>query len=172
MKSVLAAAAAILSLAAAEPALAALAVGDSAPLFTAQGAQGDKLVTVELAALLKQGPVVIYFFPSSFTESEGAKEFAANAEAFRAAGATVVGMSRDTVEALASFSAKVCGGKFPVASAEVALVDAFDVNDGAQFNTRTTYVIAPSGKIAFVNNKPEFNGHVKSALAFVQGMKN
>jgi peroxiredoxin len=40
------------------------------------------------------------------------------------------------------------------------------------FNTRTTYVIAPSGEIVFVHDDQEnYSGHVKRALSFVQGMK-
>jgi peroxiredoxin len=46
------------------------------------------------------------------------------------------------------------------------------VNDNANFATRTTYVIAPTGKIAFVDNDDDYRGHVKSTLAFVQGMKH
>ena len=99
-----------------------------------------------------------------------AVHFAENIDKFRAAGASVVGMSRDSVESLTRFSIEQCAGKIPVASADQTLVDAFDVNDGAMFNTRTTYVIATSGKIAFVHDSEDSSGHVKSALAFVQGM--
>ena len=58
-----------------------------------------------------------------------------------------------------------------MASANEALVNAFDVNDGAMFNTRTTYVITSDGKIAFVNDDAEFGSHAKAALTFVQAMK-
>ena len=40
-----------------------LAVGDKAPLFTAAGSDGK----VDLAALLEEGPVVLYFFPRALT---------------------------------------------------------------------------------------------------------
>jgi peroxiredoxin len=170
MKSVLACAAAILSLIAAGPAAAALAVDDSAPNFTARGAQGETIITIDLSELLKKGPVVLYFFPSAFTDSAEAREFAANVGEFSAAGASVVGMSRDSVDTLARFSTEVCAGKCLVASADESIVNAFGVNDGAMFNTRTTYVIAPSGKIAFVHDDEDHGGHVKRALAFVQLM--
>lgn len=160
-----------LSLVAATPAAAALAVGTAAPDFSTGGAEGGKETTVELAALLKSGPVVVYFFPSAFTESAQTREFAETVDQFRAAGATVVGMSRDSVETLVRFSTETAGGKFVVATADEALVNAFDVNDGAMFNTRTTYVIAQSGKIAFVHDNDDPHDHVKSALAFVQGIK-
>jgi peroxiredoxin len=40
-----------------------LAVGDKAPSFTGQGTEGE----VDLAALLAEGPLVLYFFPRAFT---------------------------------------------------------------------------------------------------------
>lgn len=171
LKSVLAAAIAILPLVTASSAAAALAVGVSAPDFSARGAQGGTIMTVHLSQLLKQGPVVIYFFPSAFTDAAESREFAENIDKFRAAGASVVGMSRDSVDTLARYSTEECAGKFPMASASESLVNAFDVNDGAMFNTRTTYVIAPSGRIVFVHDDDDHSDHVKRALAFVQGMK-
>ena len=170
MKSVLAAATAILSLVIASPAAAALKAGDAAPDFSTQGAQNGTIMTVELSELLKRGPVVLYFFPSAFTDPAESLEFADNIDKFHAAGASVVGMSRDSVDTLARFSTEQCAGKFPVASADESIVNAFDVNDGAMFNTRTTFVIDPSGKIAFVDDDAGAAGHVKKALAFVQGM--
>jgi peroxiredoxin len=171
MKPVLVFATAMLSLIAASPAAAALRVGDSAPDFSTQGAKGGTIMTIDLSELLKKGPLVLYFFPSAFTDTAETREFAANIEKFRAAGASVVGMSRDSVDTLVRFSTEECAGAFPVASADESIVNAFDVNDGAQFNTRTTYVIAPSGKIAFVYDDGESSGHVKRALSFVQGVK-
>jgi len=162
---------AIFPLVASSNAAAALAVGDPAPGFSAPGAQGRTMMTVHLSELLKQGPLVLYFFPSAFTESAESHEFAQNIDTFRAAGASVVGMSRDSLDTLARFSAEECAGKFPMASAGESLVNAFDVNDGAMFNTRTTYVIAPSGKIVFVHDDDDYRDHVKRALTFVQGMK-
>jgi peroxiredoxin Q/BCP len=40
-----------------------LAVGDKAPLFVANGSDGE----VDLEALLTKGPVVLYFFPRALT---------------------------------------------------------------------------------------------------------
>lgn len=162
---------AILTLIAGAPAKAALAVGDSAPDFSIPGAQNGRAVTVVLADLLESGPVVVYFFPSAFTNTAGCRDFAEYHEDFRAAGASVVGISRDAVDTLVRFSAEEISGKFPVASADERLVNAFDVNDGAMFNTRTTYVIAPSGEIVFVHDNEDHLDHVRKALAFVRGMR-
>ena len=171
MKSVFAAASLVLSIGTSSPVAAALKIGDSAPDFSTQGAYDGMLVIVDLAELLKRGLVVVYFFPTAFTDSAETRDFAKNFERFRAAGASVVGISRDSVDTLARFSAEECGGKFPVASASESLVNAFDVNDGAMFNTRTTYVVAPSGKIVFVHDDNDYRGHVRRTLAFVMEMK-
>ena len=171
MKLVLATAAAALSLAAAQPAAAALPVGTPAPEFSTNGAHDGKVVPVKLADLLEQGPVVLFFFPSAFTDTAASRDFAANIDRFRAAGVSVVGVSRDSTDTLVRFSTEVCAGKFPVASASESLVDAFDVNDGAMFNTRTTYVVAPSGKIVFVHDDQDPGSHVRNTLAFLETMK-
>lgn len=171
MKSVLTVAIATLSLVAARPAAASLAVGAPAPHFSARGVQGGTVLTVDLSELLQKGAVVLFFFPSAFTDGPECKAFAKNIEEFSAAGVSVVGVSRDGVDTLARFSNEECGGKFPLASADESLVNSFDVNDGATFNTRTTYVIAPSGRIVFVHDDNDYGSHVRSALAFVEGMK-
>jgi len=40
-----------------------LAVGDKAPSFVAPGTEGE----VDLGAELREGPLVLYFFPKAFT---------------------------------------------------------------------------------------------------------
>lgn len=167
----LASAIAILCLSLANQAHAALSVGDPAPAFNVEAVQDGSLQRIELATLLKNGPVVLYFFPSAFTEAAETEEFAAKVDQFHAAGVTILGMSRDSVASLSGLSTGAAHGKFALASADESLVNAFDVNDGAMFNTRTTYVIAPSGKIAFVHNEDEVRDHVKGALAFVQATR-
>jgi peroxiredoxin Q/BCP len=173
MKHLLPTAATLLSMVFATSASAALAVGAPAPDFSAPGAQGGTAMTVALSELLKRGPVVIFFFPSVFTGGSDleSREFADTIDKFHAAGASVVGMSRDPLDALARFSTEECAGKFPMASAGSDIVAGFDVNDNSNFTTRTTYVIAPTGKIAFVHDDDDYRSHVKNTLAFVQGMK-
>lgn len=156
-------------------AMAALAVGAKAPDFTTRGAQAGKTFTLTLSHQLKRGPVVLYFFPKAFTPgcSAEAREFAENIDKFKAAGATVIGMSADPVDDLVAFSTKECAGKFPVASAGPAIVTGYDVALKMQpgMTDRTSYVIAPSGRIAFVHSEMNYAEHVKSTLAAVQAIK-
>src|SRR5689334_12261533 len=68
----------------AAPASAALKVGDKAPDFTAPGSLGGKSFTFTMADALKKGPVVLYFYPSAYTNGCDleAHTFAVEAEKF------------------------------------------------------------------------------------------
>src|SRR6266576_1483382 len=70
---------------------AALKPGDAAPDFTVDAALGGKEFKFSLAEALKKGPVVLYFYPKSFTSvcTIEAHEFAENIENFAAADASV-----------------------------------------------------------------------------------
>src|SRR2546421_2347667 len=104
----------------ASPALAALKPGDTAPDFTAAGSLGGKDFNFSLENALKKGPVVVYFYPSAYTKGCDleAHTFAEKKDKFDAAGATIIGVSADSIARLNQFSAdpEYCAGKFPVAS--------------------------------------------------------
>ena len=154
---------------------AALTPGAKAADFTTRGAMAGKVVDVKLAALLKKGPVVLYFFPAAFTGGCNAEAhaFAEAIPAFTKAGATVLGMSADDVPTLQRFSAEKCAGAFTVASAGPAVVAAYDVDlhrqmAGRNLTSRTSYVIARDGRIAFVHDDLDASQHVATTLAAVQ----
>jgi thioredoxin-dependent peroxiredoxin len=150
------------------PAAAALKEGAAAPSFTAPASLAGKEFTYSLQDALKKGPVVVYFYPSAYTQGCNiqARTFAVNMEKFAAAGASVVGVSMDSIERLNTFSAdpEYCAGKLPVASdASGAIAKSFDLNmrdmvPGAKdtkgnaidhgFIERTTFVIDANGKVA------------------------
>ena len=160
------------------PAQAALTPGTRAPDFTTQGAMGGKAYRVHLAQQLKKGPVVLYFFPAAFTSgcNAEAKMFADKVDAFRAEGATVIGMSADGIEPLKKFSTEHCAGKFAVASASPAVLKGYDVvleakgKDGKPrvISNRTSYVIAPDGRILHAHSDMSPAEHVNSTLAAVK----
>jgi peroxiredoxin len=70
-----------------------------------QAAVGGKSFPFTLSEALKKGPVVLYFYPKSFTKgcTIEAHDFAENAENFAAAGATLIGLSADTIETQIDF---------------------------------------------------------------------
>src|SRR5512135_1594323 len=103
---------------AATPASAALKTGDAAPHVTAQASLGGNVFTFALADALKKGPVVLYFYPAAFTTgcTIEAHDFAEAVDAYRALGATVIGVSHDDIDTLKRFSVSECRSKFAVAA--------------------------------------------------------
>src|SRR5277367_7026828 len=102
------------------PILAALKVADKAPDFSARASLAGKEFNFSLADALKKGPAVVYFYPSAYTKGCDleAHTFAEQKDKFDAAGATIIGVSADSIARLDQFSADpaYCAGKFPVAS--------------------------------------------------------
>ena len=172
------------------PAMAALKAGDSAPAFDAQASFAGKATAYSLKDALKKGPVVVYFYPSAYTSgcNVQAHAFAVNNEKFAAAGASIIGVSLDSIARLNDFSAdpEYCNGKFPVASdADGAIAKSYDlsVKEGRAglkdtrgteidhgFAERTTFVVSPDGRIAAVVGGMSPAANVEKALEAVQGM--
>lgn len=165
-------AAALCALAVSAPASAELAQGARAPGFATQGAEAGKPFAFNLNQALRKGPVVLYFYPKAFTQgcTLEANAFAEAMDDFRAAGATVVGMSADDLETLKRFSTEHCRDEFPVAIASPEIIKAYDVALGT-VTKRTTYVIGSDGKIAMVHANMDWKDHVSSSLAAVRALK-
>jgi peroxiredoxin len=178
------------------PAWAGLKVGDAAPDFSARGSLAGKEFDFSLAKALKKGPVVVYFYPSAYTKGCDleAHTFAEMKDQFDAAGATIIGVSADSIARLNQFSAdpEYCAGKFPVASdakgdistsynltktaVKAGQADVRGVAIDHDFIERTTFVIGKDGKvIATLSSKDDGlspDEHVKKSLAIVQGLKS
>ncbi|MBS0461129.1 MAG: redoxin domain-containing protein, partial [Proteobacteria bacterium] len=99
-------AAAALALALAAPAWAALKDGDKAPDFSAPAYLAGKPFTYKLADALKQGPVVLYFFPAAHTSGCNleAHLFSQSIDQFKALHASVIGVTAGNTDQLADFS--------------------------------------------------------------------
>jgi len=171
-----------------QPAQAALNAGDAAPAFTTQASQSGKAFEYSLKDALKKGPVVVYFYPSAYTGgcNVQAHTFAVNHEKFAAAGATVVGVSLDSIKRLNDFSAdpEYCAGKFPVASdADGSIARSFELairaaaagkkdTRGADIDhattERTTFIVTPDGRIAATVGGLTPSANVEKALEVVQ----
>lgn len=155
---------------------AELAVGQTAPDFTAPATLGGQEFSFSLEDAKSKGPVVVYFYPAAFTKgcTLEAHEFAEAADDFAALGASVIGVSADDIKTLNQFSVEACRNKFPVASdADQAIMKSYDaVMDGRpEVASRTSYVIAPDGKILFVHSDRDYAGHVEQTLAVVKSWK-
>ena len=162
----------------ASPAFAALKEGAQAPDFTAPAFLAGKPFTFNLADALKKGPVVVYFFPAPHTTGCNieAHLFSQAIDQFKAEHATVIGVTAGNLDQLAAFSKEAdhCSGKFPVAAdAGARIAKEYDalllLRPG--WSDRTSYVIAPSGKISFVYSSLSPNKHVQETLAAVKALE-
>ena len=125
-------------------------------------------------------PVVLYFYPKDNTPgctTEGAA-FRDLHDRFAAAGAVVVGVSRDSVKSHQSFSTKM-GFPFPlIADTDEALCARFGVIKmknmyGKQVRgiERSTFLIGPDGSIVREWRGVKVPGHAQEVLKAVQALK-
>ena len=136
--------------------------------------------------------MVVYFYPSAYTKGCDleAHTFAGMKEQFDAAGATIIGVSADSIARLNQFSAdpEYCAGKFPVASdANGQIAESYNLTKTAvkpgqadvrgvaidhDFIERTTFVIGKDHKIvATLSSKEDGlapDEHVKKSLEIVK----
>jgi len=166
--------AAIMATLPASPAPAALPQGAPAPDFQTQAVLAGKPFAFRLAEALRKGPVVLYFFPAAFTSgcTIEAHDFSDATDAFRAAGATVIGLSHDPIDKLSRFSVTECRSKFAVGVASSEVIAAYKAKMPLlSMSDRTSYVIAPDGKIVMAYSALSPQGHVTKSLAAVKAWR-
>jgi peroxiredoxin len=157
----------------ASPAFASLQIGAKAPDFAATASLGGKEFKFALAEALKKGPVVLYFYPAAFTPgcTIEAHNFADAMDDFAKLGATVIGVSHDSIATLDKFSLTECRSKFPVAAdASGSVMKSYDaVSRGdPEYAQRTSYVISPDGSVLFTYTAGDPTHHVEYTMAAVQ----
>jgi peroxiredoxin len=174
------------------PAYAALEAGATAPLFTAQASLDGQEFTYSLEESLAKGPTVVYFYPSAYTQGCNiqAHTFAINMDKFTAAGASVVGVSLDSIERLNDFSADpdYCAGKLAVVSdADGSIAASYSLNVGAAregakdtrgveighgFTERTTFIVDAAGKVAGTVGGVSPEENVMQSLQMIEQLSN
>jgi len=150
-----------------------LEVGDKAPDFTLRDQHGEEVTLFDL----RGGTVVLYFYPRAMTpgcttQACGVRD---RSEEYAAAGARVIGVSPDEVEALAKFDAKHGLGFTLLADPDHAVAEAYGAwGEKSMYGRkymgvlRTTFIIDPEGRIARVFPKVQPRKHddlVLKALA-------
>ncbi|ARP90514.1 peroxiredoxin [Bordetella genomosp. 9] len=159
----------VAALSAAQHAWSALPIGAPAPDFSTQAAMGGEVYPFKLADALRDGPVVLYFYPAAFTQgcTIEAHDFAEATEQYRALGARVVGVSADDIDVLQRFSVSACQSKFAVAAdADQRIMRAYDaVHDrNPQRAQRISYVIVPPGRVIYSYTDSNPDHHVANTL--------
>lgn len=157
---------------------AALPTGAQAPDFKLQGALAGKPLTFSLQQALQKGPVVLYFFPAAFSKgcTIEAHAFAEATDDFKKLGATVVGVTAGNTDQVDEFSKLECRDKFTVTADPGAKVaaqyDTLMQMKGKTLSDRTSFVIAPDGKIllSYTDRDPET--HIQKTMEAVKQYAN
>ncbi len=151
-----------------------LKAGDAAPDFDLPGADGR----VSLAALRGKS-VVLYFYPKDDTSgcTAEAQGFTAAAAEFAAAGAVVVGVSKDTVASHQKFKAKYGLEPLLGSAKDDDVVERYGAwveksMYGRKYMgiDRSTYLIDGGGVIRRVWRKVRVPGHVAEVLEAVRAI--
>lgn len=149
--------------------------GDAAPDFTLPRDGG---ATVTLSALAPQ-EVVLYFYPKDDTPgcTTEALDFTRLAPDFAAAGAVVVGVSKDSVKAHDKFCRKHGLGVILASDEEGDTCERYGVwVEKSMYGKtymgieRTTFLIDGAGRIARIWPKVKVQGHAEEVLAAVRAL--
>ncbi|WP_425624425.1 thioredoxin-dependent thiol peroxidase [Agrobacterium radiobacter] len=150
-----------------------LTIGGTAPDFTLPR-NGEGTVTL---SKLQGKAVILYFYPKDDTSGCTAEaiDFSALGGEFEAANAVVIGISPDSVKSHDKFAAKHALSIMLAADEEKKVVEAYGVwKEKSMYGKkymgveRTTFLIAPDGKIAEVWNKVKVAGHAQAVLEAVK----
>jgi peroxiredoxin len=102
-----------------------------------------------------------------------AHEFAEASPEFAKFGAQVVGMTGGNVDRIKEFSKSECRDKFAVGAASADVIKGYDVALATRpgWTNRTSYVIAPDGKILMAYTDGNFAQHVAKSMEAVKAYK-
>jgi thioredoxin-dependent peroxiredoxin len=154
-------------------AAARLRVGERAPDFTLPGPGGKPFA---LADLLRNGVVVLYFYPKDQTPgcTIEACAFRDEIDAFTEAGAQVVGVSRDDEGSHARFAAKHKLTFLLLSDESGDVHEQYGVTKKLGFLPgRSTFVIDRDGFVRHVfSSMIRMRNHVQESLAIVRSLAN
>jgi peroxiredoxin Q/BCP len=145
-----------------------LDVGAPAPDFTAEAHDGKTIAMKDL----RGKPVVVYFYPKDETPgcTIEAHEFRDELPDITTAGATVIGISMDSLASHREFATNH-QLNFPLLADEQGeLAAKFGVPTTSGYAQRVTFVIGPDGKIARVFPQVSVKGHAEEVVAVVQSL--
>ncbi|KQQ58896.1 alkyl hydroperoxide reductase [Rhizobium sp. Leaf311] len=152
-----------------------LAIGDKAPDFTLPRNGGGE---INLASLQGKA-VVLYFYPKDDTSgcTVQALDFSAMGADFEAANSVVIGISPDSVKSHDKFAAKHALTVMLASDEEKTVLETYGVwKEKSMYGKkymgveRTTYLIAPDGKIAKIWSKVKPAGHAQIVLEAIRAL--
>ena len=144
-----------------------LEIGQKAPDFCLPNQDSEEICLRDL----RGSWVVLYFYPKDNTPgcTTEALDFSAHLSEFEALGATVLGVSPDSVKKHQNFIAKKELKVTLLSDEDKEVLEKYGVwqlkkNYGREYMgvVRTTYLIDPDGNIAYVWPKVRVKGHVEA----------
>jgi peroxiredoxin Q/BCP len=155
--------------------MSAPAIGQTAPSFDLPATGGRQLRSADFAGK----KLVLYFYPKDSTPGctlEG-QAFRDLHDAFAAANAAILGVSRDSLKAHENFKGKQCFPFELLSDADEALCQAYDVIRmknmyGKQVRgiERSTFLIDENGVLRAEWRKVTVKGHAEEVLAAVKSL--
>lgn len=150
-------------------------IGAKAPDFALPRDGGEIVTLADFAGR----PVVLFFYPKASTSgcTTEARDFTARMADFEAAGAAVLGISKDTVKRQENFAEKQALSMPLLSDAQGDVCERYGVwaekkNYGRTYMgiVRTTVLIGADGTIVQVWPKVKVAGHAEAVLAAVQSL--
>ena len=150
-----------------------LEVGKKAPAFALESSEGGKVKLADLAGKI----VVVYFYPRDSTPgcTLEAQDFTAAAPAFAKLGATVLGISKDSIASHCKFRDKYGLKISLLTDADGKVMEAYGAwGDKVLYGKkmkgiiRSTVLIDKTGKIARHWPKVSVKGHVDDVISAVK----
>ncbi len=148
--------------------------GQKAPRFTLQSDAGKDVRLEDFAGK----PVVVYFYPRDNTPgcTRQAQAFASSRAAFAKLGATVLGVSKDSVASHCGFRDRYALN-FPLLSdADLSVHKAFGAYGEKMMygrkvlgTIRSTFVVGGDGRLVKVFPSVKVDGHAEAVLAVLRG---
>jgi peroxiredoxin Q/BCP len=149
--------------------------GTNAVSFTLEADGGDKISLKDFAGK----PLILYFYPKDDTSgcTKEALDFTANAAAFKKLGASVIGVSKDSVAAHDKFKKKHKLNVILASDPDGKVVESYGSwvekrMYGRKYMgiDRSTFLIDGKGKIAKIWRKVRVPGHVEEVLGAVRAL--
>ncbi len=155
--------------------MADLVEGGAAPDFTLEADDGSRFTLADH----RGSKVVVYFYPKDDTQgcTIEAIDFTKAAPAFAKAGAIVVGISPDSVESHCKFRDKHSLAVTLAADPEHQAIEAYGVwAEKSMYGRkymgvdRSTFLIAPDGRVARAWRQVKVGGHVEEVLSAAEAL--
>ncbi len=144
--------------------------GTQAPDFTLKAHDGH---AVTLSQELKNGPIVLYFYPKDSTPgcTKQACSFRDLSEEFRLAGATIFGINTDSVESHRKFHEKNKLTFTLLADPDARVTKLYGARSLFRLARRVTFLIDANGTIRKVYPDVDVSSHAAELLQDVRGLK-